>query len=123
MYDPENELGIPKQSWLKFKISVLWNCGYFYRGFSFLSFCLFAYLFGCFGWVLLVVLFRVFLLVGFWVIFIFSFNHNERKEFLKESSPATGNQLTCKNVYSSCSSIKCTTLLCGIVCERQKCEA
>lgn len=49
MYDPENELGIPKQSWLKFKISVLWNCGYFYRGFSFLLFCLFIYLFICLG--------------------------------------------------------------------------
>lgn len=71
MYDPENELGIPKQSWLKFKISVLWNCGYFYRGFSFLSFCLFACLFGCFGWVLLVVLFRGFF-VG-WVLGYFYF--------------------------------------------------
>lgn len=51
MYDPENELEIPKQSWRKFRFSVLWNCGYFYGG-VFLPFCLFVCLVFLVGWLL-----------------------------------------------------------------------
>lgn len=75
MYDPENELEIPKQSWLKFKISVLWNRSYFYRGFSFLFVCLFDCLWVWVGWVGFVCLCGLgfFLLVGFRGFFNFLF--------------------------------------------------